>query len=309
MRTQSYHPKGKAVKTARIWPVLPANADSRPRRKSAMKSNLQSRFGWSGLAVATLITAVTSQAAMAESAQDLAKAAQNPIANMISLPLQNNTGFKVGPEEGTANTLNIQPVWPVKINDDWNLITRTIIPLVSKPPTVSGGDRETGLGDISLTGFFSPNDSGDWIWGAGPIALIPSATNDNLGSDKWGLGASLIVLTMPGNWVVGSLFSNVWSVGGSGEQDINLFTWQYFINYNIPDSNGWYLTSAPIITANWEADSGNQWTVPIGGGAGKIFKVGKQALNAQAQAFYNVEKPDLAGDWQLRLQLQFLFPK
>ena len=97
--------------------------------------------------------------------------------------------------------------------------------------------------------------------------------------------------------------------GCSGEQDINAFTFQYFVNYNIPDSGGWYLTSAPINSANWEADSGNKWTVPIGGGAGRVFKIGKQPVNAQAQAFYNVEKPEFGADWQLRLQLQFLFPK
>jgi len=96
-------------------------------------------------------------------------------------------------------------------------------------------------------------------------------------------------------------------VGGSGNRDVNLFTWQYFINYNLP--RGWYLSSAPIITANWEADSGNVWTVPFGGGGGKIFRIGKQPMNAQVQAFYNVLKPDLGPQWQLRLQLQFLFPK
>jgi hypothetical protein len=240
---------------------------------------------------------------------DLAKAAQNPIANLISLPLQNNTNFEFGPQEGTQNILNIQPVWPVSIGDDWNLITRTIFPVTSQPGMLPGQDRETGLGDTTFTGFLSPKDSGKWTWGLGPVALIPTATNDRLGADKWGLGPSLVVLTMPGPWVVGSLFSNVWSVGGSGAQEINLFTWQYFVNYNIPDSGGWYLSSAPINTANWKADSGEKWTIPVGGGVGKVFNIGKQPVNAQVQAFYNVEKPEFGPDWQLRLQLQFLFPK
>ncbi len=112
---------------------------------------------------------------------------------------------------------------------------------------------------------------------------------------------------MKGPWVIGSLFSNVWSIGGSSDEDINLFTWQYFINYNM--SEGWYLTSAPIITANWEADSDDRWTVPFGAGIGKIFKIGKQPMNAQVSAYYNAEKPEFGADWQLRLQLQFLFPK
>lgn len=239
---------------------------------------------------------------------DLAKQAQNPVANLISLPLQNNTNFSIGPDDETQNILNIQPVWPVSINDNWNLITRTILPVVSQPNILTGGeDRINGLGDTTFTGFFSPKDSGKLIWGAGPVFLIPTATDDALGSDKWGAGASVVLLTMPGKWVVGSLFSNVWSFAGSGDQDVNLFTWQYFINYNLP--NKWYLTSAPIITANWEADSDNTWTVPFGGGIGKIFNIGKQPMNGQISAYYNVEKPEFGPDWQLRVQLQFLFPK
>jgi len=250
-------------------------------------------------------TALLVPSALAIDTTDLAKQAQNPIASLISLPLQNNTNFGIGPNDRNQNILNVQPVWPFDLKGDWKLITRTIIPVVSQP--VGTNDRTNGLGDTTFTAFFSPLDSGNWTWGVGPIALIPTATSDDLGSDKWGLGASVVALTMPHPWVIGSLFSNVWSVAGSGTQDINLFTWQYFINYNLV--NGWYLTSAPIITANWEADSDNTWTIPFGGGAGKIFKIGKQPLNGQASAYYNVETPTGGPDWQLRLQLQFLFPK
>jgi len=243
-----------------------------------------------------------------QSTQDLAKASQNPVANLISLPFQNNTNFGIGPDDETQNILNIQPVWPVSLNEKWNLITRTILPVVSQPGVLTGGQgRVNGLGDTTFTGFFSPKDSGETTWGVGPVFLIPTATDDALGSDKWGAGVSLVVLRMPGKWVIGSLFSNVWSFAGSGDQDINSFTWQYFINYNL--DNGWYLTSAPIITANWEASSGEKWTVPFGGGFGKLFRIGKQPINGTAQAYYNVEKPTNGPDWQLRLQLQFLFPK
>lgn len=238
---------------------------------------------------------------------DLAKAAQNPIANMISLPFQDNINTGIGPDDETQNILNIQPVWPISLNDDWNLITRTIFPVISQPDVLTGDGRINGLGDTSFSAFFSPAKSDSITWGVGPVFLLPTATDDKLGADKWGAGASAVVLAMPGKWVVGSLFSNIWSVGGSGKQDINLFTWQYFINYNLPDS--WYLTTAPIITANWEADSDNRWTVPFGGGVGKIFKIGKQPVNAQVAAYKNVESPELGADWQFRLQLQLLFPK
>ncbi len=239
---------------------------------------------------------------------DLAKAAQNPVADMISLPFQNNTNFGIGPGDETQNILNIQPVWPISISERWNLITRTILPVISQPDVLTGGEgRVSGLGDTTFTGFFSPKDPGAVIWGAGPVFLLPTATDDALGSDKWGAGASMVFLSMPGNWVIGSLFSNVWSTGGSGEKDINLFTWQYFVNYNLAD--GWYLSSAPIITANWKADSDDTWTVPFGGGIGKIFKIGSLPVNGQISAYYNAVKPDYGADWQLRVQLQFLFPK
>ncbi|MBT8361646.1 MAG: neuromedin U [Deltaproteobacteria bacterium] len=239
---------------------------------------------------------------------DLAKQAQNPIANLISLPLQINTNFGIGPDNETQNILNIQPVWPFGITDNLNLITRTILPVVSQPDILTGGEgRINGLGDTTFTGFFSPKGSKRLTWGVGPVFLLPTATDDALGSDKWGAGASVVLLAMPGKWVVGSLLSNVWSFAGSSDQDVNLFTWQYFINYNMP--NGWYLTSAPIITANWEADSDNTWTVPFGGGIGKIFNIGSQPINAQVSGYYNAVTSDFGADWQLRLQLQFLFPK
>ncbi len=243
----------------------------------------------------------------AQSNAELAKAAQNPVADMISLPFQDNINTGIGPDDETQNILNIQPVWPFALNDDWNVITRTILPVISQPDILTGDGRISGLGDASFTAFLSPKKSGSLIWGVGPTFLLPTATKDVLGNDKWGAGVSVVALTMPGNWVIGSLVSNVWDVGGSGNQDINLFTWQYFINYNLPDS--WYLTSAPIITANWEADSDNRWTIPFGGGVGKIFKLGKQPMNAQLSAYKNVVTPDYGADWQFRIQLQMLFPK
>jgi hypothetical protein len=245
--------------------------------------------------------------AQEKSEEELAKATQNPLASMISLPFQNNTNFGMGPDDDTQNTLNIQPVWPFSLGENWNFVTRTIIPVVSQPGFGPGESRTNGLGDVTFTGWVSPKSSGKWIWGVGGALVMPTASDDVLGNDRWSVGPSIVVLTMPGKWVVGSLVSNVWSVGGSGEQDVNFFTWQYFINYNM--DNGWYLTSAPIITANWEENSDNTWTVPFGGGVGKIFRIGKQPLNAQISAYYNVEKPEFGADWQLRLQLQMLFPK
>ena len=246
---------------------------------------------------------------------ELARAAQNPVANMYSLPFQNNTNFNwgLGPVEETQNVLNIQPVLPFEVTDDWNIITRTILPVISQPGPIPGVGRETGLGDLVFTAFASPSNPDKWplgkvLWGLGPAVLMPTATDDRLGSDKWGLGPSIVVLGMPGNWVIGTLVNNIWSVGGSGDQDINFFFSQWFANYNLP--NGWYLTSAPIITSNWKANSGNKWTVPVGGGVGKIFRVGKlPPMNFSVQGYYNAVRPDVVGTWTLRTQLQVMFPK
>ena len=255
-----------------------------------------------------MVEAVAESTPGQESTDELRKAAQNPVASMISVPLQNNTDFNIGPDKKTKNTLNIQPVLPFELNDDWNLITRTIFPLVSQPALLPGQERTFGLGDTTLTAFLSPKEHGKIAWGAGPMFLLPTATDDILGADKWGLGISGVALTMIDKWTIGALVSNIWSVAGSGDNDINLFTLQYFVNYNL--EGGWYLVTAPINTANWEADSDNQWTVPLGGGAGRVFNIGKQPVNAQLSAYYNVETPENFGaEWQMRAQIQFLFPK
>lgn len=241
-----------------------------------------------------------------QTSSDLAKAAQNPVGSLISLPFQNNTTFDVGPADRTQNVLNIQPVWPFSVSKNWNVITRTIVPLISQP--APGSDRTNGLGDINLTAFLSPSAPGKLIWGAGPILVMPTATDDVLGTDKWSLGPSVVLLTMPKQWVLGVLMNNIWSVGGSSDApDVNSFLLQYFVNYNYP--NGFYWTTAPIITANWEASSGDRWTIPFGGGAGKLFKIGRRPVNASVSAYYNVEKPDAGGNWTLRIQVQLLFPR
>ena len=252
----------------------------------------------------------------AQESGDLAKAAQNPVAAMISLPFQNNTFFGVGPNDDTANVLNIQPVIPFTLGD-WNIINRTILPLIYLPDVTSGlpelpdgvnrGDT-FGLGDINHSVYFSPANSGPVIWGVGPSLTLPTATDDNIGSKKWSAGPAAVALAQPGPWVVGGLVRQLWSFAGDGDrQDVSQLLIQPFVNYNM--DQGWYLVSSPIVTANWEADSDDTWTVPVGGGFGKIFRIGTQPINAQLQGFYNVEHPQFGPEWIMRFQLQFLFPK
>ena len=259
---------------------------------------------------AAFLIASTSQLAGAQSAgtddtDALRAAAQNPVANMISVPFQNNTNFNYGPYDGTQNVLNIQPVIPFELNDDWNLITRWVTPVIWQPQLTPDGSQEFGLGNITPSFFLSPNTkSTKFIWGVGPILWLPTATDPTLGNNKWGGGPTAVALTMQGPWVAGVLANNIWA--GSGTGKVNQLTVQPFVNYNLPE--GWYLTTSPIMTANWLADDDDKWTVPIGGGIGRLFKIGDQPFNAQVQGFYNVLKPNEVGDFQFRFQIQAMFP-
>ena len=255
--------------------------------------------------------ALAASPASAQDAAALAKAAQNPIADMISLPFQSNTNFDVGPLKKTQEILNIQPVYPVSLNSEWNLVTRTIMPVISQPAFTPSQDREFGLGDIQFSAFLSPKQATDgWVWGAGAIVQMNTATDDRLGQGAWGLGPTAVALHLGKTWVYGALANNVWSVSeDDGRRSVNQMLVQPFINYNFPDIPGRYLTFAPIITADWKADSDQRWVVPLGLGIGQIMRFGKQPVNLQAAAYYNVERPDNAARWQMRLFMQFMFPK
>jgi hypothetical protein len=254
-----------------------------------------------------LLTATPVLAQPAEDKEALAKQSQNPIADLISLPLQNNTFFGVGPNNATTNDFNIQPVYPIP----WrklNIINRFVLPVRYQGELVPGAGSKSGLGDLSYTAYFSPVGSGKVTWGVGPSFIFPTATDDQLGAGKWTAGLGAVVAGTTGKWVIGALAQNTWSFAGDEDRaDINAFLTQYFINYNIQD--GWYLTTSPILTANWEAASGEQWTIPFGGGFGKVIHIGKMPTDIQVQAFTNVEKPEGGADWSFRLKFKMLFPK
>jgi len=242
------------------------------------------------LFAAAMLAAAPAAAEM--TAEELAKLAQNPVGNLISLPFQNNTNLNFGPEKGTQNILNIQPVVPISVDKDWNIITRTILPVIWNPALGPDIGSTNGIGDTVFTAFLSPANPGHWIWGAGPVVQLPTNSNAELGNKNWGLGPSFVVLHLEHDdpWVYGALVNNIWSLSSSeqgGSYNNGLI--QPFLNYNF--HSGLYFTSAPILTVNWKADSGQQWTVPVGGGIGKIFHLGKLPVNAQLSAYYNVVKP------------------
>ena len=238
----------------------------------------------------------------------LAKASQNPLAAMISIPFQNNTNFNIGPDNDTQNVMLFQPVIPIEFNDEWNVIVRTIVPITTQPEFITGDGTKTGLGNTQVVAYFSPKDLfHNWTWGVAPILMLPASSTD-YGSKEFGGGLSAIALTMPGKWVLGGLVSQVWAASGDESKQINSTSLQYFVNYNLAD--GWYLSSAPTMSYNWRAKSGERWTIPIGGGGGKVFKWGEQAINFSLRAYTNVVKPtDNSSDWTLQAQLTFMFPK
>jgi hypothetical protein len=265
-----------------------------------------------GLTLLCSVLFVTSAWAEAEGLHEdhsLAKQSQNPVASLISLPFENNATFNNGRDDDFINILNIKPVIPMGLTENWNWINRIIAPVMYADQDIPGDNTaKFGVADIIYQGFLSPAKSGKVIWGIGPQLNLPTGM-ERFTSDQWSLGPNGVVLTMPGQWVIGLLAGNVWSIGGYNDaEDVNFFTAQYFINYNI--EGGWYLTSAPVITANWEADdSDDKWTVPFGGGIGRVFKIGKQPVNLKAAVYYSAIRPDNASDWNLQFTWNFLFPK
>jgi hypothetical protein len=242
--------------------------------------------------------------AAAQSADELAKQTQNPVASLITVPLQGNWDFGLGDREAVGTLLNVQPVMPFAISRNTNVILRVIMPLTSQP--ASDGARINGLGDIVTTAFFSPQNSGRVIWGAGPVFLLPAATNSSLGSEEVGIGPSAVALTQPGNWTIGGLFNHIWSVSGAIDRDdVNTTYLQPFVNYNL--GAGLSVGVSIEASGNWEADE--TWTAPLLFNVSKVALLGKRPVSFQLAAGPTIASPEAGSDWRFRLQAAFLFPR
>jgi len=263
-----------------------------------------------GLMLGYAAAAATTVRAAELSNEELAKQSQNPLSPNISLPFQNNIDFNTGSRNETKNVLNIQPIIPAGGYGDWKIITRTVLPVITQPGELPGQGSKTGLGDTLFNVFLSPAHQEGLIWRLGAVTQLPTHTDRSLGNDNWGLGPAFVAIHLEKGdpWVYGVVVNNIWSVSADkrgGSYNTGLI--QPIINYNFP--NGTYLTSSLMNTVNWKAESDQRWTVPIGGGVGHIFHIGKQPVNTQISAYYNVIRPDEAPNWQLRIQVQFLFPE
>jgi hypothetical protein len=259
-------------------------------------------------------------AAAANETADLAKATQNPVASLISVPFQNNANFGVGPYNRTQDVLNIQPVIPFRASEKWMIISRTIQPIVWQPAPAANAGGQYGFGDMNPTFFLSPAKPDKVIWGFGPAIVIPTATSTALGQGKLSFGPSAVALVQPGHWTIGALVNNIFSVAGSTHRPyVNQMLLQYFVTYNL--KKGWNINTGPIITANWrskgsgEASAGNDttggsvWTVPVGGGVGRVMRLGYQPVNLSLNFYGNAVHPPGASSWGMRLQIALLYPK
>jgi len=293
-------------------PATPASEESKTAAPAKTAPAQDTQVGPAGTSVATEATP-----ASAAGADALRKAAQNPIASLISVPVQPTWNFGIEPGNRVQNIWLVQPVIPVSVSKDWNLIMRWITPVLYQPipvPQPPGPPNEQtgvfGMGDMNPSFFFSPKKS-KVTWGVGPTLVLPTATNTTyLGQGKLSIGPSVVALVQPSHFTIGFLANNYWSVAGHSDLNkpaVNQFLLQYFVNYNM--KKGFYLVTAPIITADWRQTDGGRWVVPFGGGAGRIMRLGFQPVNIQAMFYGNAVHPPGGSPWALKCQIAFLFPK
>jgi hypothetical protein len=255
------------------------------------------------LGAALAMTFLLHGTAQAQDPEALAKQTQNPVASLISVPFQANWDFGIGTNGETASLLNFQPVVPFAVSQSTNVILRVIMPLTSQP----GGDgRINGLGDIVASAFFSPIKTGKIIWGVGPVVLLPTATDNALGSEKFGIGPTAVVLTQPGKWTLGALVNQIWSTSGAkNRQDVNTTYIQPFVNYNL--GAGLSAGVSMEATGNWNADE--TWTAPLLFNVSKVTLLGRQPVSLTVAAGPMVASPSGGANWRFRLAANFLFPR
>jgi hypothetical protein len=239
---------------------------------------------------------------------DLAEKLSNPVAALISVPLQLNYDQGFGADDGEVWRLNVQPVVPIGISEDWNLISRTIVPLTYQNDVAPGAGSQFGLGDTLQSAFISPVEptSGGWIWGAGPVVLLPTATDDLLGGEKWAAGPTAVVLRQGGGWTYGALANHLWSFAGDADRsDVNTTFAQPFLSYTTADA--WTFGLNTETTYNWDE---SEWTVPVNASASKLIRIGDQAVRIGGGVRYWAASPEAGPDGVgFRLTFTLLFPK
>lgn len=282
------------------------------RFKSAFQANMMTLvYGGSLLTLTSLQTLQAATVAPevssgAESQQaKLAMELQNPVAALISIPLQSNWDFGIGENDAYQYTLKVQPVIPIKLNEDWNIISRTILPIIDAESPAPGIDDVSGLGNTTQSFFLSPEKktADGLIWGAGPVFLVPTATDDLLGGNQWGMGPTALVLKQTGGWTYGALTNQLWSFGGGGSNSTNSTFLQPFVSYTTKTHTTLGLNSES--TYNWQ-DS--QWSIPFNLTLAQLVKIGELPVQFQVGGRWYAEGPDGGPDWGLRFTVTVLLP-
>ncbi len=274
---------------------------------SSTKLNNQPRVALLGIA-ALLVCGIGAEAMAEESQADIAKKLNNPIADLISVPFQFNYDQDLGPtKEGERTYLNVQPVIPVHLNADWNVISRTIVPLINLQDVPPGNDT-SGVGDVLQSLFFSPRALADgWTWGVGPALSLRTATDDLLGAEKWSAGPTAVALKQENGWTYGMLTNHLWSYAGNGEDtDVDATYLQPFFGYTTAMYTSYFINTES--TYDWQA---NDWSVPINFSVTQVFKIGKQPMSIQLGARYWADTPQGVGPegWGARLVYTLVFPQ
>lgn len=256
------------------------------------------------LPIVALVFSAAAPVAAEESSLTLARKLTNPFADVINVPINQNPDFGIGADDGWRYTLTVQPVIPFAINRDWNIISRTVVPMVYQD---SGGISHAGLGDIAQSIFLSPTNAEDngWVWGAGLIFLLPTATEDRFGADQWGTGPTVGLLKRSGPWTYGALTNHIWSLGSrEGRSDVNSTFLQPFIDYTTESRTTFSLNTES--TYDWTND---QWTVPIHFVVRQLFDIGNQRVSVALGGRYYAETPEGGPEWGVRLGVTLVFPK
>jgi hypothetical protein len=261
--------------------------------------------------MAALLALIATAPAWADAADDadLAQELTNPIADLMTVPIQMNFDRDIGPgDDGTKITTNVQPVIPFDISEDWNLITRTIMPVIHQDDVFPGEGSQFGLGDINLSLFFSPKQpsAGGLTWGVGPVFLLPTATDSLLGGEKWGAGPAAIGLVLRGPWTIGILANHIWSFAGDDDRpDINNTFMQPFVAYTWPSA--WTASLQTETSYNWETE---QWSVPVNVALSKLVMLGRLPVSLQGGVGYWFESPDNGPEgFRFRLQANIVLPR
>jgi hypothetical protein len=246
------------------------------------------------------------RAAAQDSDAELTKKLSNPVSSLTSVPLQFNYDCCFGPDDGDRTTLNIQPVVPISLGPDWNMIVRTIVPVIHQERTSPEADGASGFGDTVQSFFFSPKAQGDLIWAAGPVFQWPIGRSE-LGAERWGAGPTALVLRQSNGWTASLLANHIWSYAEHGDAQgpgISQTLVQPGLSWTSPRHTTLQVNSEA--TYNWKTRA---WTIPVNLQVSQLTAIGRQRVQFTGGVRVYAAREDEGPAWGLRFVTTFLFPR